>query len=257
MPHALPHAAALCSAFRTVCTPSPSHSRMAPRRVTAAAAASPPGAAAARRHACAAALLPGLLLLLLPGQAAAAGRSLWQYEQDGGAAQGPGAELEPGLKKVSGPGFAWEESISICGCRAPTDTFASTVVTTHCIPSSHHLLVQECTCEMVCTARCCAAVVPPQLRAPPGVDSPAARIAQVKWRVTAARASPDCFPRTVYLVNGAFQPVLEVEQGQKFEAGGGAPLSVSPACGAQGQGQERRVWAGRRPARRQDAGLPV
>jgi len=49
-----------------------------------------------------------------------------------------------------------------------------------------------------------------------GASAPAAGLASVTeytWHVTLSSQAPDCFQRNVILVNGSFQPTLEVAQG--------------------------------------------
>ncbi len=49
-----------------------------------------------------------------------------------------------------------------------------------------------------------------------GASAPAAEVASVTeytWHVTLSSQAPDCFQRNVILVNGSFQPTLEVVQG--------------------------------------------
>jgi hypothetical protein len=49
-----------------------------------------------------------------------------------------------------------------------------------------------------------------------GASAPAAGLASVAeytWHVTLSSQAPDCFQRNVILVNGSFQPTLEVVQG--------------------------------------------
>ena len=49
-----------------------------------------------------------------------------------------------------------------------------------------------------------------------GASAPAAGVASVTeytWHVTLSSQAPDCFQRNVILVNGSFQPTLEVVQG--------------------------------------------
>ena len=49
-----------------------------------------------------------------------------------------------------------------------------------------------------------------------GASAPAAELASVTeytWHVTLSSQAPDCFQRNVILVNGSFQPTLEVVQG--------------------------------------------
>lgn len=49
-----------------------------------------------------------------------------------------------------------------------------------------------------------------------GASAPAAEVASVteyNWHVTLSSQAPDCFQRNVILVNGSFQPTLEVVQG--------------------------------------------
>ncbi len=38
-------------------------------------------------------------------------------------------------------------------------------------------------------------------------------IAEYTWHVTVSNQAPDCFQRNVILVNGSFQPTLDVTQG--------------------------------------------
>ncbi len=50
-----------------------------------------------------------------------------------------------------------------------------------------------------------------------GASAPAAALASVTeytWHVTLSSQAPDCFQRSVILVNGSFQPTLEVVQGE-------------------------------------------
>ena len=53
-------------------------------------------------------------------------------------------------------------------------------------------------------------------------SAPAAAIGSVTeytWHVTLSSQAPDCFQRNVLLVNGSFQPTLEVVQGDFLKVG--------------------------------------
>lgn len=53
-------------------------------------------------------------------------------------------------------------------------------------------------------------------------SAPAAAIGSVTeytWQVTLSSQAPDCFQRNVLLVNGSFQPTLEVVQGDFLKVG--------------------------------------
>lgn len=47
------------------------------------------------------------------------------------------------------------------------------------------------------------------------------------WRITVSNRSQDCYTRPVLLVNGAFQPTLEVTAGQQLEV---RLQATSPPC---------------------------
>ena len=57
----------------------------------------------------------------------------------------------------------------------------------------------------------CAGRTMLQQAAAPAASSGA--VTEVTWHVTVGSKAPDCFQRDVLLVNGTFQPTLEVTQG--------------------------------------------
>ena len=59
--------------------------------------------------------------------------------------------------------------------------------------------------------------------------SAVADISEYTWHVTVGSRAPDCFQRDVILVNGDFQPTLEVNQGGILKVSG-SPLSVAAAA---------------------------
>lgn len=50
--------------------------------------------------------------------------------------------------------------------------------------------------------------------------SAAADVSEYTWHVTVGSRAPDCFQRDVILVNGDFQPTLEVNQGDFLKVNG-------------------------------------
>ena len=50
--------------------------------------------------------------------------------------------------------------------------------------------------------------------------SAAADVSEYTWHVTVGNHAPDCFQRDVILVNGNFQPTLEVNQGDFLKVNG-------------------------------------
>ena len=82
---------------------------------------------------------------------------------------------------------------------------------------------------LLCLAQCQAAAGRPALhRSPrPPLRIPALRFASMRRHVTLSVAAPDCWERTVLLVNGELSPTLEVVQGEELQVRLGSPCDPS------------------------------